>query len=63
MLFAKHFIKTGILDVRWSKLFHNLFELRQEGDYGDFLMLDEEDILPLVNEVNEFKNIIRNLLG
>ena len=27
-----------------------------------FLTLGEDDILPLVNEVNEFKNIIRNLL-
>ena len=39
VLFAKHFIKTGIIEVRWSKLFHNLFELRQEGDYGDFFNL------------------------
>ncbi|GAA4411918.1 hypothetical protein GCM10023187_38390 [Nibrella viscosa] len=32
-----HFIKTGKLDVRYSKIYGHLFNTRQSGDYGNFV--------------------------
>lgn len=31
--FHREFIKTGLLDLEWGKLYDQLFEDRQEGDY------------------------------
>lgn len=31
--FHREFIKSGLLDVEWSKFYDQLFEDRQEGDY------------------------------
>ena len=31
--FHREFIKSGLLDVKWGKLYDQLFEDRQEGDF------------------------------
>jgi uncharacterized protein (UPF0332 family) len=56
------FIKKGTLDVKWGRLISTLFNLRQKGDYGDFVFLTEEEILPLVSEVRDFDILIRKKL-
>ena len=35
--FHRQFIKTGLLDMKWGRLYDQLFEDRQEGDYVVFL--------------------------
>ena len=57
------FIKKGKLDVKWGKLLNELFDKRQDGDYGDFVTFKREEILPLVNQVEEFRKIIDKLLA
>ena len=37
-----HFIKSGILDVRYGRIYQQLFENRQSGDYEDFVYCDAE---------------------
>jgi uncharacterized protein (UPF0332 family) len=61
-ILSSNFIKTNILDARWGKLFSVLFNKRQEGDYGDFIILTEEEILPLVKEVEEFRLVLKKLI-
>jgi uncharacterized protein (UPF0332 family) len=61
-LFGLQFIKEGLVEARWGKLFNRLFNMRQMGDYGDFTALTSEDILPLMKEVEEFKKVILKLL-
>ena len=61
-LFALHFIKKGIIEIKWGRLLQTLFDKRQEGDYGDFMLLEEDEIAPLVEEVQEFKKLIYQLL-
>ena len=46
ILFALHFIKENKMDVRWGRLLQTLFDKRQEGDYGDFMLLQENEIMP-----------------
>ena len=45
----------------WGRLFSKLFDYRQQGNYGNFL-LSEDKILPLVNEVQAFKNEVLALI-
>lgn len=61
-LFALHFVKEGTVDSKWGKLFSDLFNRRQSGDYDDFGYMTEEEILPFVKEVEEFKEVILKLI-
>jgi uncharacterized protein (UPF0332 family) len=60
--FFKRYIKTGILDKRFSSLYSNLMGKRQESDYDDFHDFAEHEISPLFEEVKIFLNTIRNLI-
>ena len=52
--FFKTFVKTGIINKDFGKLYSDLFEWRQEGDYSDFILFDEETVLPLIKGTEEF---------
>ncbi len=39
--FGQLFIKTGLIDRDMSKIYSELFEKRQKGDYNDFFDFDE----------------------
>jgi uncharacterized protein (UPF0332 family) len=60
--FSLHFIKTGLLDKESGKLFGDLFDLRQKGDYGDFLDIEEKHVIPMIPKVEQFINKIQFLL-
>ena len=40
--FHRQFIKTGLLDMKWGRLYDQLFEDRQEGDYIVFVSFEPE---------------------
>lgn len=40
--FHREFIKTGLLEVQWGKLYDRLFEDRQEGDYIAMTLFEPE---------------------
>src|SRR4051794_17986041 len=61
-VFGLQFIREGRVDVKWGRLLATLFDKRQMGDYGDFADITEEEILPLLKEVEEFKEMIIKLL-
>ena len=46
--FLLHFVKPGTVEMRLGKLYADLFDWRQRGDYGDFFDFKEEDVLPLM---------------
>jgi hypothetical protein len=52
--FGNEFIKTGLIDKKYGKLYSKLFDYRQKGDYGDLFDFDCEIVLPLVDKVKEF---------
>ncbi|MCK5105751.1 MAG: HEPN domain-containing protein [Cyclobacteriaceae bacterium] len=60
--FHKHFIKTGILDKKHGKLYSELFDKRQEGDYQAFVNFDESEILPLIEEVKTFYSELNRII-
>ena len=56
--FGLNFIKTGIIDKEFGKLFSKLFDYRQKGDYGDMFDFDEEITKPLLEQVKLFIEVI-----
>jgi uncharacterized protein (UPF0332 family) len=56
------FIKTGLFDKEYGKLFSDLFDWRQEGDYSDFVAYDKDLTLPLIKKSEEFIALIRKFL-
>ncbi len=60
--FMSEFIKTELFDKEYGKLFSDLFDWRQEGDYSDFASFDKELTLPLINQSEEFIALIRKFL-
>jgi len=57
-----HFIKTGLVSEENGDLYKRLFELRQTGDYSDWMIVKEENIKPLIEPANDFINSIEQLI-
>ena len=56
------FIKTGLFHKDFGKLFSDLFDWRQEGDYSDFVTFDKDLTLPLIIKSEEFIALIGEFL-
>lgn len=56
--FSQHFIKIGKIDKKYGKLFAQLYDWRQKGDYENIFDYDEESVKPLFEPVNEMIDII-----
>ena len=56
--FGNEFIKTGIIDKKYGKLYSKMFDFRQKGDYGDLFDFDDKTVLPLAGQVREFISLI-----
>ena len=52
--FHREFIKTGLLDVKWGKLYDQLFEDRQEGDYVALIAFDREYVEVQLTRCTQF---------
>jgi len=60
--FLLEFIKTGIIPTDYGKLYSDLFGWRQEGDYADFITFDEDTVIPLLGQTENFiKEIEKHL--
>ncbi len=62
-LFHREYIKTGIISIRYGKLYSDLFNKRQEGDYEDFLKFTEHEIQPLISDVADFIAEVKTILS
>lgn len=60
--FDKEFVKTGRLDKHYSKILHDAFDDRQEGDYKEFVKITPERAAGHVKLAREFLTAVKNLL-
>lgn len=60
-LFNRHFVKTGQISVENGKLFGELFENRQEGDYKDLIRFDEKSVFVLFPKAELFVEEVTDL--
>lgn len=60
--FGLQFVKTGIIDRKFGKLFSKLFDYRLKGDYGDLFDFDKDIVEPLFEDVELLINTIKKEL-
>lgn len=60
--FLLHFVKSGKIDKAYGRLYANLFDWRQRGDYGDFINFDPDSIQSLLMPCKELMAEIKKLL-
>lgn len=53
-LFNRHFVKTNKVPKDKARIFNDLFERRQEGDYVDFVSFEESQVLLWLPEAEAF---------
>jgi uncharacterized protein (UPF0332 family) len=58
-----HFVTKGIISVEQGKLYKHLFELRQSGDYDDWVYIEEKDVFPYFEPVENFITEIEKLIN
>ncbi len=60
--FHEHLIKEKKLLVDSGKVYKELFDLRQDGNYGDFIVFTTGDSKPLVDRTQKLINEIKKLI-
>ncbi len=53
-LFNKHYVKTGKVPKDLARIYNDLFERRQEGDYIDFVIFKETQVFPWISQAEKF---------
>lgn len=61
-LFNRQYVKTGKIPKGLARIYNDLFERRQEGDYIDFVSFGESQVLPWISEAEELLGHITQLL-
>jgi len=61
--FHRQFIKTGLLDMKWGRLYDQLFEDRQEGDYVVFVSFEPEYVRFQLEQCTQFLEELRIVLS
>ena len=61
--FHREFIKTGLLEVQWGKLYDQLFADREEGDYTALITFDHEYIASQLPRCMQFLKVLRSLIS
>jgi uncharacterized protein (UPF0332 family) len=62
-LFGQHFAAKGIISKEQNKFYQQLFDFREKGDYDDWLEIEEQDVLPLLEPARQFLETIENLIS
>lgn len=61
-MLSLHFIKSGMLEPKYGRIFMTLYENRQSGDYEDFIYCDSELYEILKPQSEEFISTVTNLI-
>jgi uncharacterized protein (UPF0332 family) len=61
-LFNRHFVKTGKVSASTGRVFNDLFERRQEGDYVDFVRFEESQVRAWMPQAEAFVEQVTELV-
>jgi len=61
-MFGLHFIKNGIIEKDIGKFYSRIFDLRQTGDYEDFIDFSMEQVIELLEPAEKFISHIESIL-
>ncbi len=62
-LLSLYYAKEEKIDKNLIKTYSNLFNMRQRGDYEDWVIIDENDIIPLLEPAKKFITEIEKLIN
>ena len=62
-LFNLHFVKTGIVDKECGKLLAEAKNIREESDYGDFIIVSKEEAKIQIEHAEKFIKEAEKILG
>ena len=62
-VFDKEFIHAGMLDIRYSKILHKIFEARQTIDYKELSEVTTEEASGHVNAAREFVDAVKKYIS
>ena len=57
-----HFVSKGIISNELGNLIKQLFNLRQSSDYGDWVVIKEDDVINLIEPAQKFIEEIEKLI-
>lgn len=60
--FGLQYVKPGLIDKRFGKIYTKLFDMRQKGDYGDLYDYDKDTVSPLIEATREFLDELRKFI-
>ncbi|MBF0118907.1 MAG: HEPN domain-containing protein [Desulfobacterales bacterium] len=60
--FNQFYVKTEKISKDNASIYNDLFQLRQEGDYFDFLEFKESQVKPLIADVDMFLENIKQII-
>lgn len=61
-LFNKQYVKTGQIPKDIARIYNDLFERRQEGDYMDFVNFQESQVLPWISKAEKLIKYIADFI-
>lgn len=61
--FFLHFVKTGKVGLDHGKLYADLFDWRQKGDYGDFFDFKEENVVPFIEPTKLLIDRVKEIIS
>ena len=61
--FNQHFVKTGIISKDFGRLYTNLMDWWQKGDYGDMFDFSGEVVKTIIEPIEHFLDEIARLLS
>jgi len=61
-LFGLHFVKAGLISQESGDFYTLIFELRQTGDYGDFIVFLKEEVYALIEPAKTLIKEVEALL-
>lgn len=61
-LFNRQYVKTGKVPKNLARIYNDLFERRQEGDYIDFVRFQESQVLPWIPKAEALVGFVASLL-
>ncbi|MDR0294896.1 MAG: HEPN domain-containing protein [Prevotellaceae bacterium] len=62
-LLGLHYFSQNKIDMSFSKMYRRLFNLRQTGDYEDWVFIDEEEVNPFIESTKQFIAAIEKLIS
>ena len=61
-LLGLHFISKNLISNELGDVYYKLFSLRQKGDYDDWIVVKESDIIPQIEPAEKFITEIEKLI-